>query len=71
VEDFVYGLLTDVFGAQETAPLAIQEILDAGSYEVGPKSGRIEDTAEWKEEKNREKGKKLHKEEGTVGDFDD
>jgi fructose/tagatose bisphosphate aldolase len=71
VEDFVYGLLTDVFGAQETAPLAIQEILDAGSYEVGPKSGRIEDPAEWTEEKIREKAKMLHKEEGTVGDFDD
>jgi hypothetical protein len=38
---------------------------------VGTKSGRIEDPAEWTEEKIREKAKMLHKEEGTAGDFDD
>ena len=36
VEDFVYELLTDVFNASDTAPLAIKAILKAGSYDLGP-----------------------------------
>jgi fructose/tagatose bisphosphate aldolase len=71
VDEFVYGLLTGVFNARDTAPLAIQRILEAGSYDVGPKGGRIEDPAEWTEEKIRGMAKKLHKEEGPKGDFDD
>jgi len=72
VEDFVYHLLVDVFNAKDTAPLAIEEILKAGSYDLGPKAERIEDPSEWTEEKIREKAKLLAKEEKTAqGDYDD
>ena len=49
VEDFVYGLLTEVFNAENTAPLAIEAILKAGSHDLGPKAARTEDPAEWTE----------------------
>ena len=71
VEDFVYELLTDVFYAADTAPLGIEAILEAGSYDLGPKVGRIEDPAEWTEEKIREKAKQLNSDKGPKGDFDD
>lgn len=71
VEDFVYELLTNVFNAADTAPLAIEAILEAGSYDLGPKVGRLEDPAEWTEEKIREKAKSLSSDKGPKGDFDD
>ena len=43
VEDFVYKMMTDVLNGGDTAPLAIEAILEAGSYDLGPKVGRIED----------------------------
>jgi hypothetical protein len=71
VEDFVYGLLTDVFNARDTAPLAIDAILEAGSHDLGPKAARIEDPSEWTEEKIRLAASKLDSEKGPEGDFDD
>lgn len=71
VEDFVYELLTDVFNAGDTAPLAIEAILAAGSYDPGPKAGRIEDPAEWTETKIRERAAKIGSDKGPKGDFDD
>ena len=71
VEDFVYSLLTDVFNAQDTAPLAIQAILDADSYDLGPKCERLEDPSEWTEEKIRERAASLSKDKGSEGDYDD
>ncbi|RLB27825.1 MAG: ketose-bisphosphate aldolase, partial [Deltaproteobacteria bacterium] len=71
VEDFVYELLVDVFNAGDTAPLAMDEILKAGSYDLGPKATRIEDPAEWTEEKIREKAKKINVEKGPKGDYED
>jgi len=71
VEDFVYELLTNVFNAADTAPLAIEAILEAGSYDLGPKVGRLEDPAQWTEEKIREKAKSLSSDKGPEGDFDD
>jgi hypothetical protein len=71
VEDFVYELLTDVFYAEDTAPLAIEAILSAGSYDVGPKVGRLEDPAQWTEEKIREKARSLRGDKGPEGNFDD
>ncbi|HIC84871.1 MAG TPA: ketose-bisphosphate aldolase, partial [Desulfobacterales bacterium] len=47
VEEFVHELLTNVFNAADTAPLAIEAILKAGSYDLGPKVGRIEEPGEW------------------------
>jgi len=71
VEDFVYSLLTNVFNAADTAPLAIEAILEAGSYDLGPKADRLENPEEWTEDKIREKAKKLSSDKGLEGDFDD
>jgi fructose-bisphosphate aldolase class II len=51
VETFVYNMLVNVFNAQDSAPLAIEIILEAGTYDPGPKAARIEDPAEWTPEK--------------------
>ncbi len=71
VEDFVYNLLTQVFNAQDTAPLALEAILDAGSYDLGPKSVRIEDPSQWTEDKIQERAAALDSDKGPAGDFDD
>jgi fructose-bisphosphate aldolase class II len=55
VERFAYHLLTEVFNAAGTAPLAIEQLLRAGSYDLGPKTGRIEDPTEWTEVEIRRK----------------
>ena len=66
VEDFVYKMLTEVVDAADTAPLAVEAILEAGSYDLGAK-GRIEDPAEWTEEKIVEKATTLDTDEGAEG----
>jgi fructose-bisphosphate aldolase, class II len=71
VETFVYGLLTDVFNAADTAPLAIEEILKHGSYDPGPKVERLEDPATWTTEKIIERAKALDGDKGPAGNFDD
>ena len=71
VEDFVYTLLTDVFNAADTAPLGIEAILQAGSYDLGSKVGRIEDPAQWTKEKIIERGATIASDKGPSGDFDD
>ena len=71
VEDFVYELLANVFNAGDTAPLAIDAILKAGSYDLGLKAARIEDPAEWTEAKIRELAASLNADKGSAGDFDD
>lgn len=71
VEDFVYTLLTGVFNAGDSAPLAIAEILKAGSYDLGSKSGRIADISEWTEEKIRARAAELVINDSPAGDFDD
>jgi fructose-bisphosphate aldolase class II len=55
VEEFAYAMMVNVFNAEDTAPLAIEAILQAGSYDLGAKTGRIEDPAEWTQEKIAEK----------------
>jgi len=71
VEDFVYNLIANVFNGADTAPLAVEAILKAGSYDLGPKGSRIEDPAEWTELKIREKAKSLTPDKGPKGDFED
>lgn len=71
VEDFVYDLLVNVFNAQDTAPLAIEAIIKADSYDMGSKCERIEDPAEWTEEKIREKAAAIDTDKGPEGDFED
>ena len=71
VEDFVYDLLTNVFNTRDTAPLAIEAILRAGSFNMGPKVERIEDKAEWTEAKIMERALKISDIKGPEGNFDD
>jgi len=71
VEDFTYAMLTDVLNAADTAPLAVEAILAAGSCDLGPKAERIEDPAEWTEAKIVERAATLDTDKGAAGDFDD
>ncbi len=71
VEAFVYHLLTEVFNAENSAPLALEAILAADSYDLGPKGTRIEDPAEWTEAKLRARAATLNTDKGPQGDFED
>jgi len=39
VEAFTYDLLTRVFNAQDSADLAIEMLMEAGTYDLGTKMG--------------------------------
>ena len=71
VDDFVYNLSANVFNCTDTAPLAIEAILAAGSYDLGPKAETVEDPAEWTEAKIRERAAAMDVDKGDAGDFDD
>jgi fructose/tagatose bisphosphate aldolase len=71
VEDFVYNVVANVFNAENTAPLAIQAILAAGSHDPGPKSERIESPSEWTPEKIVQRAATITSDKGEAGDFDD
>jgi fructose-bisphosphate aldolase, class II len=71
VEDFTYNLLTKVFNAKNTAPLAIEAIIKAKSGKMKPRAKRIEKPAEWTESKIREKVKTLNQDKGPAGNFED
>ena len=71
VEEFTYRMMTEVLNSEDTAPLAIEAILKAGSYDVGAKVSRMEDAAEWTEAKIAEKASGLGKDKGPQGKFDD
>jgi fructose-bisphosphate aldolase class II len=71
VEDFVYNILVNVFNAENTGPLAVAAILEAGSYDAGPKGERIEDPARWTTEQIIERAATIQSDKGPEGDFDD
>ncbi len=71
VEDFVYNLLTTVFNAQDSAPLALEAIIKANSYDVGVQATKIADPADWTEDKIKERAANLVINDGPAGDFDD
>jgi len=71
VEDFVYTMLVEVFNAGDTARHGVEVILDAGSYDLGPKTGRIESPDEWTVEKIRARAAEIDSDKGPEGDFDD
>jgi fructose/tagatose bisphosphate aldolase len=70
VEDFVYDLLTNVFNAKDTAPLAVEAILKAGSYDLGPKGTPIDNVSDWTVEKIKAKGKEKT-DDSPAGKYDD
>lgn len=71
VETFVYNMLTSVFNAADSAPIALEMLVEAGSYDIGPNSRRIEDPAEWTREKIVAKAALLDVNKGPEGNFDD
>jgi len=71
VEEFVYDLLVNVFNAQDTAPIAYDLILEAGSYDLGPKAKQFEDPTEWTEDKIKAMAAAIDTDKGPEGDFDD
>jgi fructose-bisphosphate aldolase class II len=71
VEDFVYKMLMTVFNSVDTAPLAIEAILRANSYDPGPKAGRIESPSNWTPEKIAVRFLSVEADKGAKGDFDD
>jgi len=71
VEEFVYDMLVNVFNAKDTAPIAYDLILEAGSYDLGPKMEKFEDVADWTEEKIKAKAAEIDTDKGPAGDFDD
>ena len=71
VEDFVYNMLVNVFNASDTAPLAVEAILKAGSYDLGAKGRRIEDPADWTDELIVKKASELDVDKCAEGNFED
>ncbi|MGD9182684.1 MAG: class II fructose-bisphosphate aldolase [Desulfobacterales bacterium] len=71
VEDFAYDMLVNVFNAEDTASLAIEAILDTGSYETGPKARRIEDPEKWTPEQIQKKAAEIESDKGPAGEFED
>jgi fructose-bisphosphate aldolase class II len=71
VEDFAYNMLVNVFNAENTASLAIEAILDTGSYAGKPKAQRIEDPEKWTPEFIQKHAAEISSDKGPAGDFDD
>ncbi len=71
VEDFAFKMMTEVFNAKDTAPLAVDAILSAGSFDLGAEAVRIEDPGEWTDAKIVERAKSLSTDKGAMGNFDD
>jgi len=71
VEDFVYNMLVNVFNCEDTADIAIQSILEAGSHDPGALAQRIEDPGQWTKEKIVERAASIESDKGPEGDFDD
>ncbi|MFP4035091.1 MAG: class II fructose-bisphosphate aldolase [Desulfovermiculus sp.] len=71
VAEFSAWLIRDVFNSEDTAPLVIEDILQANSPDPGPKAERIEDPKDWTREKIIQRAKTLSADKGPAGDFDD
>ena len=71
VEEFVYNMLVNVFNAKDTASLVINAILEAGTYDPGPKASQIEVLDEWTPEKIVRRAATIASGKGPEGDFDD
>jgi len=71
VEEFVYNMLVNVLNTENTAPLTVAAILEAGSYDAGPKGERIEDPTQWTPELIIKRGASIISDKGPEGDFDD
>jgi fructose-bisphosphate aldolase, class II len=73
VEDFVYNLMTSVFNSNNSASIAVEDIIETGSYDPGPTTQKREKQEDWTEDKIREKAKSLPsmQEASPAGDYED
>ncbi len=71
VEDFTHAMLVEVFNAADTAPIAMELLVQAGSHDIGHEAARIEDPSEWTREKIIERATTLDVDKGPEGEFDD
>ncbi|QEM67067.1 ketose-bisphosphate aldolase [Geobacter sp. FeAm09] len=71
VEEFAYKMMTEVFNSRDTAPLALEAILRAGSHDLGPKGSQVEDPAHWTREQIVERAKAIVGDKGPEGNFED
>ncbi len=71
VEEFVYDMLVNVLNAKDTAPIAVAEILSAGSWDPGPKGIKTENPDEWTPDKIIKRAASMKRDRGPAGDFDD
>ena len=71
VEAFVYNMLVNVLNAEDTASLAIEDILETGSHDPGPKAKQLEDPSEWTPDLIKQKATEIDSDKGPEGDFDD
>ena len=71
VEQFVHNLLVRVFNASDTAPLVIEAIREAGTFDPGPKARRLESPENWTAERIRERARGIVSDKGPAGNFDD
>jgi fructose/tagatose bisphosphate aldolase len=71
VEEFVYNMLVNVLNTENTAPLTVASILEAGSFDAGPKGKRIENPTQWTPELIIKQGASISSDKGPEGDFDD
>ena len=71
VEEFAFKMMTEVLNSGDTDRLAIEALLKAGSYDVGPKGSALEDQAHWTKEQIIERAKSLKGDKGPTGNFED
>jgi len=71
VEQFAFNMITKVFNSSDTAPLVVEQILAAGSYDPGPKAKRIEDPQAWTPERIAARAAELPQDGAPSGNFDD
>jgi len=71
VAEFAYNMLVQVLNAGDTAPLAVEAILKAGSHDPGPKVGRVENPEDWTPTKIAERAAGIGGDKGPQGNFED
>jgi fructose-bisphosphate aldolase, class II len=71
VEEFACKMMSEVLNGRDTAPLAVEAILKAGSYDLGAKGSRIQNPSDWSDEKITEKAGLIQSDKGPAGKFDD
>ncbi len=71
VEEFSYRMIMEVLNSGDTDQLAVDAILKAGSYDLGPKGSMLEDQAHWSKEQIIERAKTLKSDKGPKGNYED